>query len=267
MAKTFLAKRSSGGIATMMDATDHALKELERVEKRHGQAAKEVTEPVLVLGFLYYLMGDYRSAEPMLLRYVAMAKEHFGQNTRETLEGLGLLFEIYVELSCMGDVARIGNEANAVSRKLRSWPHPPLVEALLLRAERYKQENKPPSRQRGFTFAAMSLCWCITRAFDRNPAGAPVLERLRLFFKSYGIEDEWEWVVKHARLNKYDFVGLLSILLHHTGLAPEPVVTVARARRRSNGVRYHYIGPDAGVCGKSSGNVVKPSGRLDSPGN
>ena len=235
MAKTFLAKRSSGGIATMMDAIDHALKELEHVEKRHGQAAKEVTEPVLVLGFLYYLMGDYGSAEPMLLRYVAMAKEEFGQNTRETLEGLGLLFEIYVELNRI-EVARIVNEANAVSRELRSWPHPPLVEALLLRAERDKQENKPPSRQRGFTFAAMSLCWCITRAFDRNPAGAPVLERLRLFFKSYGIEDEWEWVVKHARLNKYDFVGLLSILLHHTGLAPEPAVTVVRARGRGSRV-------------------------------
>ena len=47
------------------------------------------------------------------------------------------------------------------------------------------------------------------------------MDRLRLFLKSCGIGgDEWDWTVKHAHLTRYDFVGLLSILLHHTGLAP-----------------------------------------------
>ena len=228
MAKTFLSKRTPGGVAVMMDGIDHARKDLQRAEKQYGQAAKETAEPVLILGFLYYLMGDYGKAEPLLLRYVAMAKEHFGQNTRETLEGLGLLFEVYVELNRMGDVVRIGNEANALSRKLHSWPHPPLVEALLLRAEIDRNADKPASRQRGFAFAIMSLCWSIFGGFDRNPDSPHVLDRLRLFLKSRGIgQEEWEWIVKHARLNRNDFVGLLSILLHHTGLAPvllEPVL-------------------------------------------
>jgi hypothetical protein len=153
----------------MTDVIAHVPKDLQRAEKRYGQAAKEVAEPVLVLGFLYYLMGDHGSAEFLLLRYVAMAKEHFGQNTRETLEGLGLLFEIYVELNRMRDVARIGTEATAVSRNLHAWPHPPLVEALLVRAERGRNEDKPASRQRGFAFAIMSLCWSTFGSFDRNP--------------------------------------------------------------------------------------------------
>ena len=229
MGKTFLSKRSSAGVAVITDAIDHARKDLQRAEKRHGQAAKEVAEPVCVLGFLYYLMGDYEKAEPVLLRYVAMAKEHFGQNTRETLEGLGILFEIYVELNRAGDVVPIANKANAVSRALHSWPHPPLVEALLRRAECDQNDNKSGSRQRRFAFAVLCLCWSITRAFDRNPKSPPVMDHLRLLLKSYGIgPEEWKWIVKHARLNRYDFVGVLSILLYHTGLAPRPLPPVRK---------------------------------------
>lgn len=233
MAKTFLSKRTSAALAVMRDAIDHARKDLQRAEKQHGQAAKETAEPVLVLGFLYYLIGEYEKAEPLLLQYVALAKEHFGQNTRETLEGLGILFEIYVELNRMGDVARIGNEANAVSRKMHAWPHPPLVEALLLRAELGQNENKPGSRERGFAFAIMSLCWSVFGGFDRNPDSPPVMDRLRLFLRSYTIgQEEWEWIVKHARLNRHDFVGILSILLYHAGLEPRPLPPV-----KSRGLR------------------------------
>jgi tetratricopeptide (TPR) repeat protein len=229
MAKTFLSKRTSAALAVMRDAIDHARKDLQRAEKQYGQAAKETAKPVLVLGFLYYLIGEYEKAEPLLLEHVAMAKEHFGENTRETLEGLGLLFQIYVELNRMGDVDRIANEANAVSRNLHAWPHPPLVEALLLRAERGQNENEMGSRQRGFALAVMSLCWSIFGAFDKNPDSPPVMDRLRLFLKSYTIgQEEWEWIVKHARLNRHDFVGMLSILLHHTGLAPRPLSVVAK---------------------------------------
>lgn len=233
MAKTFLSKRTPATVAVMMDTIDHARKDLQRAEKQHGQAAKETAEPFLVLGLLYYLMGDYGKAEPLLLRYVALAKEHFGQNTRETLQGLGILFEIYVELDRMGDVVRIGTEANTVSRALHSWPHPPLVEALLLRAEHHQNENKPGSRQRGFAFGIMSLCWSIFGGFDKNPDSPPVMDRLRLFLKSHGIgQEEWEWIAKHARPNRNDFMGLLSILLHHTGLAPGPLSVVAKRPHR-----------------------------------
>jgi hypothetical protein len=232
MSKTLLSKRTPAGKAAMKDVTDHARKELACAEKQHGQAAKETAEPVLILGFLYYLMEDYEKAEPLLLRYVAMAKEHFGQDTRETFEGLGLLLETYVELDPM-KVVHLANEANAVSRALHSWPHPPLVEALLLRAERAQNENNPGSRQRGFSFAVMSLCWSIFRSFDRNPYSPPVLGRLRPFLKSHGIgQEEWEWIAKHARLNRNDFVGLLSILLHHTGRVHRPLTVVPKQRRQ-----------------------------------
>jgi hypothetical protein len=238
MAKTFVSKRTRAGMAVMMDAIDQARKDLQRAEKRYGRAVKEVAEPVLVLGFLYYIIGDYGKAEPLLSRYVVIAKEHFGQNTRETLEGLGLLFEIYVELNRMRDVARVGTEANAVSRNLHAWPHPPLVEALLVRAERGRNEDKPASHQRGFAFAIMSLCWSIFGSFDRNPDSPPVMDHLRRFLKSYGIgEEEWEWIVKHARLNRNDFVGLSSILLHHTGLAPVRLEPVLRRNPRIIEVR------------------------------
>ena len=214
-------------MAVMTVAIHRVSQDLRHEEKKDAPGTIAVAELLLILGLLHYLAGNYGKAEQLLVRYVAIAKEQFGQNTRETLEGLGLLFEIYVELN-RAEVVRIVNEANAVARKLGTWPHPPLVEALLLRAEGFEDENKPQKRQQAFAFALMSLCWCMTRGFDRDPASAQVLERLHVFLKSHGIGEEWEWVVKHARLKKYDFVGLLSILLHHTGLAPKPLSDVAK---------------------------------------
>lgn len=77
--------------------------------------------------------------------------------------------------------------------------------------------------QQGFVAALMALCSCMTSGFHRTSSGAQLLERLPSFFKSYGIGgEEWEWTLKHSHLTKYDFVGLLSILLHHTGLVYPP---------------------------------------------
>ena len=197
-----------------------------------------------------------------------IVKAKLGPNTLEAFHSLGTLAEMYFFLGRFPEAISLNNEAKSISKKIDACACDPIVEALFRRAVAYKVKTDRSSRQRGFVAALMALSLCITRGWHRGSRGAQILDDLRVIFTSYGIgKEDWEWVVKHAHLTKYDFIGLLSILLHHTGLTPEPVVTVGRARRRSNGVRYHYIGPDAGVCGTSSSNVVKSGGRLDSPGN
>ena len=177
-------------MAVMTVAIHRVSQDLRREEMKDDRATIAVAELLLILGFMHYLLGDYGKAETFLVRYVAIAKEQFGQHTRETLEGLGLLFEIYVGLNRMNDVARVGKEANSLARKLGMPLHDPLVEALFRRAKGYEDESKPHSRQLGFAFALMSLCWCVTRGFYAAPAGIQVLEGLWLFLKSYGIGDE-----------------------------------------------------------------------------
>jgi hypothetical protein len=105
----------------------------------------------------------------------------------------------------------------------------PLLEALLQRAIALEAKGDMESRQRGFVVALLTLSWYVSHGFERSRADAPVQGQLRILAKSCGLGDEeWEWTVKHAHLTRYDFVGLLSILLHHTGLAPRPLSVVAK---------------------------------------
>ncbi|MGB6065106.1 MAG: tetratricopeptide repeat protein [Desulfomonilaceae bacterium] len=268
MAKSFLSKRSPAGMAVMTSTIDHLSQDLHLIEEQYGRESLEAAEPLLILGGADYIIEDYEKAGGKLVRYIEIVKAKLGPDTLEALHGLGTLAEIYFFLNRIPEALSLINEAKSNSKKIDPCAYDPMLEALLRRAGAHKEKTDLRSRQRGFVAALMALSLCITRGWHRGSGGAQILDGLSVIFTSYGMEKEdWEWVVKHAHLTKYDFVGLLSILLHNTGLASEPVVTVVKARRRSNGVRYHYIGPDAGVCETSSSTVVKSSGRVDRPGN
>ena len=250
----------------MNDVIDDIRQDLHQAEKQYGRESLEAAEPLLSLGGAHYILEDYEKAEGKFVRYIQIVKAKLGPDTLEALHGLGTLAEIYSYLNRFPEAFGLNNEAKSISKKIDPLACDPMLEALFRRATAYKGKTDLRSRQVGFVVALMALSWCITSGWHGGSRAAQILDGLRVIFASYGMgKEDWEWVVKHAHLTKYDFVGLLSILLHHTGLAPEPVVTMVKARLRSNRVRYHYIGPDAGVRGTSSSNVVKSSGAINLP--
>jgi hypothetical protein len=235
MAKSFLCRRSPAGIAVPTDAIDHFSQDVNQAEKQYGRKSLEVADPLLILSSTYYVMGDYEKAAPPLVRYVTIVKEKLGPSARETFYGLWLLSDSYTGFNRFADAYRIGQEAKSMSRSIDFSASDSLIEALMRRAGAHKGKSDLPSRQRGLVTALIALSWCMTSGFYRSPTGPHVMEGLRIFFETYGIsKEEWGWIVKHAHVRRYDFVGLLSILLHHTHLAPAPVVTVVRARRRAS---------------------------------
>jgi hypothetical protein len=238
MAKSFVCRRSSAGMAVRTDAISGIYQDLRQAEKQYGRASLETAEPLLILGSAHYILEDYGPAEGMFVRYIEIVKAKLGSNTLEAFHGLGTLAEIYFFLNRFPEASCLNNEAKSISKKIDPCAYDPMVEALFRRAEAHKGKTDLESRQRGFLVALMALSLCITRGWHRGSGGAQILDGLRAILTSYGIdEEEWEWVVKHAHLTKYDFVGLLSILLHHTGLAPTPLHTVVRRRPRVIEVR------------------------------
>jgi hypothetical protein len=232
MSKSFLSKRSAVGTAVMTDAIDHVRQGLHLTEEQYGRESLEAAEPLLILAVGYYIIEDYEKAEPTFIRYIEIVKAKLGPNTLEAFHSLGTLAEIYFFLNCFPEAIGLNNEAKSISKKINPCADDPMLEALLRQAATYKGKTDLRSRQRGFVVALMALSLCITRGWHRGSRGAQIVDGLRVIFTSYGMDrEDGEWLVKHAHLTKYDFVCLLSILLHHTGLAPEPVATAVRARR------------------------------------
>ena len=235
MAKSFLSKRSAAGMAATADVIDHLSQDLHLAEKQYGRESLEAAEPLLILGVAHYIIEDYEKAEPTFVRYIEIVKAKLGPNTLEAFHSLGTLAEIYFFLNRFPEAFGLINESKSISKKIDPCAYDPMLEALFRRAEAYKGKTDLSSRQRGFVVALMALSWCITRGWHRGSGGAQILDGLRVIFTSYGMgKEDWEWVVKHAHLTKYDFVGLLSILLHHTGLAPEPVGNSGEGKAASN---------------------------------
>lgn len=238
MAKTFLSKRTSAALAVMTDTIDHVRHDVRQAKNRNHRKSSMSLECQLIFGSLYYVVEDYKEAEPVLVTYVSAAKKEFGTNSIETFRGLWLLSEVWTGLDRIVEAMTAGAEAKSISMKINFSTNDPVAEALFRRAVAEKETKGLQGRQRAFVMALTALSLCVTGGLHRSSWGAEMLERLRLFFKSYGIDDtEWEWTVKHTHLTRYDFVGLLSILLHHTGLAPDRLEPVLRRKSRVIEVR------------------------------
>jgi hypothetical protein len=171
--------------------------------------------------------------ESLLGGDLTVAKGDQEANARRVLWARSLLIEAYFNLNRIAEGARISNEGKSIARNIDMSAPDPLLEALLQRAIALEAEEDMKSRQRGFVVALLTLSWYVSHGFERSRADAHVKDQLRILFETYGIRgDEWEWTVKHSHLTKYDFVGLLSILLHNTGLSPRPLSVVAKRRNQ-----------------------------------
>lgn len=142
---------------------------------------------------------------------------------------LSLLFEAYARLNRFSEAVRISDEGRSIAKKTDASAKDPFLEALVQQAIALEADRETESRECGFVVALLTLCWYVSHGFEGLHANAYVKDQLRSLFEAYRIRgDEWEWTVKHAHLTRYDFVGLLSILLPHTGLEPEPLTAVAK---------------------------------------
>jgi hypothetical protein len=216
-------------MAVTTDTIRHLERGVREAGKRYCLESLEAAEPLLILGAAHYIVEDYGKAEGMFVRYSEIVKTKLGPNTLEAFHGLGTLAEIYFFLHRFQDACDLNNEAKSISKKIDPCADDPMLEALFRGTDAYKGKTDLKSHQRGFVMALMALSLCITRGWHRGSGGAQIVDGLRVFFDSYGIHgDEWQWTVRHAHLTRHDFVGLLSILLHHTGLAPSPLVPLAK---------------------------------------
>lgn len=218
-------------MAATADMIDYLSQDLHLAEEQCGPASLEAGEALLRLGVAHYIVEDYEEAEPTFVRYIEIVKAKLGPNSWEALHGLGTLGEVYMFLNRIPEAFVLINEAKSISKKINPCAYDPMVEALFRRAGACKEITDLRSRQRGFVEALIALSWCITRGWHRSSGAAQILDGLGVIFASYGMgKEDWEWVVKHAHLTRYDFVGLLSVLLTHMPLTPEPVATAVRAR-------------------------------------
>lgn len=238
MAKTFFRKRTPEVTELRANTLACVRRHFKKTEKFHGQKVLRVLKATLILAVVYSLVEDYPKAEPLLNRCVALAKKKPAQNPNELFWASALLAEAYYSMNRRPEGLIILNEAKTLSRTIDTSTPDPISEALWHLAVSFDSKCDLESRKQGLAIALMALCWCVTRGLDRSFAGPQTLDRLRLHFSSYGIVlDEWRWVVKHANLTKYDFIGLLSIVLANADTAPvsgaswmerEPKVHVVR---------------------------------------
>jgi hypothetical protein len=221
MPKTFFKNRTTGGVTVMVDAIDHARKNLQRAEKRYGRNGSETLGVCLTLAAMYCVAEDHEKAEPLLKECIASAKNNLPQNATVFFWASGLLAEAYFAMHRIAEAMMVSSQMKPLSRAVNPSAPDPVFESLWHLALSFETERKLESRQQGLVVALMALCWFVSRGLDRRRADAPAQEDLRLHFSSYGIVlDEWNWLIKHAHLTKYDFVGLLSIVLGTADTSP-----------------------------------------------
>jgi hypothetical protein len=188
MAKRFQCRRSPAGVAIMEDTMNRALADLTKAEKRTDTST--ILECLLSVGSLHYVVEDYEHAEAPLAEYVTIAKDKFGINSVEVFRGLWLLSEVWSGLNRIVEGMTAGAEAKSISRKIDCLTKDPAVETLFRRTEIEKDATDGQGRERAFVTALAALSLTITGGFHRSSVGGKVLAGLRVFFKSYGIDDE-----------------------------------------------------------------------------
>ena len=234
MAKSFVSRRTPLAEERMEDTAEHHSEYLRSMEREYGRHSPEASMARLILAAHYSAGGqNYGDMESLLCGDLTVAKGDQEANTRRVLWARSLLIEAYFYLNRIAEGMRISNEGKSLSRNIDMSAPDPLLGALLQRAIALGAEGDMESRQRGFVVGLLTLSWYVSHGFERSRADAYVKDQLRSLFEAYRIRgDEWEWTVKHSHLTRYDFVGLLSILLHHTRLVPRPLSVVVKRPRR-----------------------------------
>jgi len=222
-------------MAAINDVIDHVRHEVLEAEHHNGEASVEALTSLLIMAFMYYIIEDYENAEPLLVRYLSAIKEKFGANSHESFYGFWLLTNTYFSLMRSSEAKQVVQQAKAIPKEIRLAEHDWLEGVLYNRAMFYMTEGEPQHLQRGFVLALADVCWSVTSGLHRIPAGVQRLDHLRSFFGYYGIRKrEWDWILRHAHLRTYDFIGLLSLLLPGIGIVAERAEAGPRARRPMN---------------------------------
>jgi hypothetical protein len=221
MKKSFVSKRTSEGVAVKEDTIEYLRQCSVQAEELHGRYSTESRMARLILAAMHCATEDYESVERLLTGHVAAQKGRDGANPMWMFWALALLFEAYANLNRIPEAMQISKEGRSIAKQTDASAKDPFLEALVHQAIALEAEADSKSRQHGFAVALLTLSWYVSHGFERSRGNAHVPGQLQALFKSYGLGDEdWKWAVKHAHLTKYDFVGLLSILLHHAGQAP-----------------------------------------------
>jgi hypothetical protein len=235
MAKSLACRRTFEGLTVKEHTVDYFHQRAYQAEKQYGRYSPEAWEARVIPAAIHCAVEEYENVEPLLTGYAVAEQGKEAPNPMGMFWARTLLAEAYCKLNRISEAMRITNQDKSLASGLDPSAGNPLLGSLLEQATALEAKGDLKSRQCGFVVGLVALCWSISHGFQRTPFGSAFLERLCLFFDCYGIRgDEWEWTVKHSHLTRYDFVGLLSILLHHTGLGlgPRPLTVAPKRPRR-----------------------------------
>lgn len=221
MAKRFYCRRTPEGTEVANRALARVRKKLNQIEKRTNRKVRKALEDTLLLATMYYIVQDYENAEPLLKGYLIDAKRVSAQNSMAFFCASSLLAMAYSAMNRIPEAVLVMSGAKHLIRTIDTSVPDPVFQALEIRALSFGGEGNRESRQLGLAVALMALCWSITQGLHRTQRGAQALNNLRLHFSTYGIVlDGWNWLVKHGHSMKYDFIGLLSIVLENADISP-----------------------------------------------
>lgn len=221
MAKKFLRERTPEVTELTANTLACVRRRLKKTEKRHGALNRKTLKASLLLAAMYCAVEDFEKAEPLLNMCIAIAKNKLSHNADTLFWASNLLAEAYSAMDRIEEAITVLGQMKPFSKAIDPSAPDLVFGSLWHLALSFEAEGKLESRQKGLAVALMALCWSITRGLCRTQWGAQALDHLRLHFSFYGIVlDEWNWLIEHAHLTKYDFIGLLSIVLHNADTAP-----------------------------------------------
>jgi hypothetical protein len=238
MAKSFLCRRTDEGAAVMEDAIEYLRQCLDNNEKRFGRLSLETWKALLTLAVAYSAAEDFKKVKQLLAPSVSASKGERETDPKLMLWAYTLLVDAYLRLGLIPEGMELSLEGRAIAKGIGCSAPDQLLESLVQKSKELQAEGSVKRHQRGFTVSLLTLCFFVSHGFEKSGTEAHLKTELQILFQSYGVCDkDWEWALKHAHLTKYDFVGLLSVLLHHSGLVPAKLETILRRKPRVIEVR------------------------------
>lgn len=229
MSKLFENKITEAGRQAMTDLTDHVAQIRSQNIETQGSDSIDAAFDGLILASIYYMVGEYKKADPIIRDYIYVAEEIYGLHSDKVLCGLILLSNNCIGWGRLEDSRCALELVKSVSDRCSASRRDLLLEELDGFAEVCRCAEEPMSNRRGFILSLMALSWCVRYPSDHNyhPIIPEVkvaglhdvytgnIPRLEVIFQPYGfVGDYWQWLIRHCNNNLNDLVGLISILLN-----------------------------------------------------
>ncbi len=183
-----------GGGGTEVTARELLAYGVERVEALESEPAVQA-EVLAALGSVYYRLGQYEKAQPLLEQALAERRALWGDEHEEVVESLTSLSDLFYETGAYDKVEALDREALAVRRRLLGNDHPDVAMnlnnlAALLHAKGEYEEAETLLRE--------ALALRRQALGEAHPDLAETLGNLAVMLRARGAYDESEALQREA---------------------------------------------------------------------